>query len=223
VVSSIRVVLASRHRVFCETLTTSLTEDPRLRSAIEIVARAADLDEALGLLERHEVDLVLLDALLDRAPVYPRMRRLRDVRPGLGVLLLGIESEEGVVDGLEAGALGALPRNATLADLRRSIEAAVAGDVACSQEVQQGLRERLVVYARRDREPPGEPEDPQLTPRELEILRHLHLSNQEIGDRLFIALATVKVHVHRILKKLRVKNRRAAIRTSRAMGLLDGS
>ena len=45
--------------------------------------------------------------------------------------------------------------------------------------------------------------------------------NQEIADQLFIALPTVKIHVHKILKKLRVHNRREAARLALESGLFS--
>ena len=53
-----------------------------------------------------------------------------------------------------------------------------------------------------------------LTAREREVLKLIadHLTNREIAERLVLAEATVEVHVHHILKKLRVHDRRAAAR-----------
>lgn len=61
-----------------------------------------------------------------------------------------------------------------------------------------------------------------LTERELEVLRHLAqgLSNREIGERLFIALDTVKGHNRRIFAKLQVQRRTEAILRARELGLL---
>jgi LuxR family transcriptional regulator, maltose regulon positive regulatory protein len=61
-----------------------------------------------------------------------------------------------------------------------------------------------------------------LSPRELEILRLIAqgLSNQEIGERLFLALDTVKGHNRRIFDKLQVQRRTEAVARAREMGLL---
>jgi LuxR family maltose regulon positive regulatory protein len=68
------------------------------------------------------------------------------------------------------------------------------------------------------RQPLGEP----LSQRELEVLRLIAegLSNQEIGERLFLALDTVKGHNRRIFDKLEVKRRTEAIARGRELGLL---
>ena len=61
-----------------------------------------------------------------------------------------------------------------------------------------------------------------LSRRELEVLRLLAegLSNQEIGERLFLALDTIKGHNRRIFEKLEVKRRTEAIARGRELGLL---
>ena len=61
-----------------------------------------------------------------------------------------------------------------------------------------------------------------LSPRELEVLQLTAqgLSNREIGERLFIALNTVKGHNRRIYGKLGVKNRTQAINRARALEIL---
>ncbi len=68
---------------------------------------------------------------------------------------------------------------------------------------------------------PGQLIDP-LSPRELEVLRLVAegLSNQEIGERLFLALDTIKGHNRRIFDKLEVKRRTEAIARARKLGLL---
>ncbi|WP_446483099.1 response regulator transcription factor [Cohnella xylanilytica] len=62
-----------------------------------------------------------------------------------------------------------------------------------------------------------------LTPRELEVLRlsAQGLSNREIGERLFLALDTVKGHNRRIYGKLQVKRRTEAIALARKLGFIE--
>ncbi|MFQ5433310.1 MAG: LuxR C-terminal-related transcriptional regulator [Anaerolineae bacterium] len=61
-----------------------------------------------------------------------------------------------------------------------------------------------------------------LSDRELEVLRLLAdgRSNPEIAAELFLAVGTVKRHVHNILGKLNVANRRQAVRRARELHLL---
>ena len=61
-----------------------------------------------------------------------------------------------------------------------------------------------------------------LSAREREVLQLVAagLSNQEIADRLFIGLATVKTHTHNIYEKLGVRDRRQSILRANELGLL---
>lgn len=66
------------------------------------------------------------------------------------------------------------------------------------------------------------PLDP-LTPRELEILKLIQdgLSDQEIGERLFLSTGTVKWHIKNIYSKVGVHKRTAAVAQARNWGLLE--
>jgi LuxR family transcriptional regulator, maltose regulon positive regulatory protein len=70
--------------------------------------------------------------------------------------------------------------------------------------------------------PPDQPLIEPLSPRELEVLRLIAqgLSNQEISERLFLALGTVKGHNQKIFGKLQVQRRTEAIARARQLGLL---
>ncbi|MBE0695688.1 MAG: response regulator transcription factor, partial [Anaerolineaceae bacterium] len=60
-----------------------------------------------------------------------------------------------------------------------------------------------------------------LTSREIEVITELAdgITNQEIATRLFISENTVKNHIHNILEKLNLHNRREAIDFARKHGL----
>ena len=61
-----------------------------------------------------------------------------------------------------------------------------------------------------------------LSKRELEIVRLLadDVSNQFIADQLCVSLGTVKTHVHHIIEKLEVKDRRQAVQRAKELKLL---
>ena len=74
--------------------------------------------------------------------------------------------------------------------------------------------------------PPPSPEAAMLklgiTPRELEVLQLMEKghSNQEIADRLFVSLNTVKTHISNVLSKLQAERRTQAIQRAKSLGLL---
>jgi LuxR family maltose regulon positive regulatory protein len=70
--------------------------------------------------------------------------------------------------------------------------------------------------------PPAQPLLEPLSPRELEVLHLMAqgLSNQEMSERLFLALDTVKGHNRKIFGKLQVQRRTEAVARARELGLL---
>ncbi len=70
--------------------------------------------------------------------------------------------------------------------------------------------------------PPHQPLIESLSQRELKILQLIAqgLSNREIGERLFLALDTIKGHNRKIFDKLEVQSRTEAIARARELGLL---
>jgi DNA-binding NarL/FixJ family response regulator len=139
---------------------------------------------------------------------------MRAKYPELKVILLGSEeSDDKVVDCLEAGASGYLIRNQPLADLRFAIGVVARGEIACTPRVAHALFQRLASLGR-ERRRREKLDFLTLTPRELEILWLIadDLSNQEIAHKLFLSVHTVKNHVHKILETLGVHSRRAAVR-----------
>lgn len=61
-----------------------------------------------------------------------------------------------------------------------------------------------------------------MTPRELEVLEQmaLGLSNQEIAEKLYVSLNTVKTHTSNVFSKLDVQRRTQAIQRAKALGLI---
>ncbi len=61
-----------------------------------------------------------------------------------------------------------------------------------------------------------------ITPREIEVLRLMAegLSNQEIADRMFVSLNTVKTHSSNVFSKLDVQRRTQAIQKAKDLGIL---
>lgn len=60
-----------------------------------------------------------------------------------------------------------------------------------------------------------------LTPRELEILKLLCLTNSEIAQRLNITAVTVKAHVRHIFNKLTCSNRAEALVKAIKDGIIE--
>jgi DNA-binding NarL/FixJ family response regulator len=192
----IRIFILHRYRVLAEALESFL----RQRRLATVVGIAHEVRQARERISALPVDVLLLDVDLAGGDPGPAIRQLRAAAPEARILPLGFESGEEICKCLAAGASGYLSADASLEDLIAALRAPDRGTAP-------GVAS------------PGS----RLTPREREVLRLITEGrrNTEIAEQLFIALPTVKVHVHRILKKMRVRNRREAARLALESGLLS--
>jgi two-component system NarL family response regulator len=187
----------------------SVLED---ESDIEVVGRAAPVDEALALAK--ESDVVLVSTRLPDNGALKLTSAIAEADPSVKVLVLGLgESKERVLRYVEAGADGYVLKNDSVDDLLRHIRAAQRGKALVSPKIAAALMSRVTELAQLFAEiESGISESADLTPREREILELIGqgLTNQEIADRLVIEVGTVKNHVHSILQKLDVSSRQDA-------------
>jgi DNA-binding NarL/FixJ family response regulator len=133
--------------------------------------------------------------------------------PQAAVVALGLsESEEDIVKIAEAGANGYVPRTASFGELLGVAVSARLGGFACTSNFAGVLSSRLAELEKSKEldlfQTAG------LTTRESQIMKLVarDLSNKEIGSLLCVSEFTVRNHVHHILTKLRVRNRRLAAR-----------
>lgn len=207
---TLRLVIADRHQLFRDCLATVLAEGQRF----EVVGKVASGQEALGWLEGSRVDILLVALDSPADGICGLIREVEEKSPSSKVVLLGRdESEERILDCLQAGACGYLARDQSLSELRSAIEAVSQGDTVCTPRIAHSLFARLARLGR-ERRRSARLDYLTLTPRELEILSLISegLSNQEIAGRLFLSVHTVKNHVHKTLETLGVHSRWAAVR-----------
>ena len=213
----IRVLLADDQRVVREGLGTLLS----LLDGIELVATAADGEEALALAAEHDPDVVLMDLRMPRCDGIEAIRRLaeRGDRPR-AIALTTYADDASVLGALRAGARGYLTKDASAEQIRTAVEAVARGEAALDPAVQHHVVAALSEPAAAVAEPSPELPDG-LTPREAEVLALIAegLTNAEIADRLVVSAATVKTHVNRIFAKTGARDRAQAVVYAYAHGL----
>jgi DNA-binding NarL/FixJ family response regulator len=199
--SPIEVLIAAEVRLYREGLALSLDRRERIR----VVGCTGDLPATLAAVRTLRPAVVLLDRGMIDSPA--RVRSLLSIAPAPRVIALAIhETGSEVIECAEAGFAGYVQLDASLQELVGVIEGAVRGEVVCSPRIAAALVERLAALSRERQSPAGAV---LLTGREVEIARLLAagLSNKQIAGRLSIGLATVKNHVHSVLKKLNARTR----------------
>jgi DNA-binding NarL/FixJ family response regulator len=122
------------------------------------------------------------------------------------VVLTTFDLDEYVFDAVRAGASGFLVKDTEPEELVRAVRTVVAGDALLSPRITRQLIEE---FARRAKEPPHSGQLDVLTDREREVVALVGegLTNDEIGERLFVSAATAKTHVSRAMIKLGARDR----------------
>ena len=214
----IRVMLADDQRVVREGLGTLLG----LLDGIELVATAADGEEAIALAHEHDPDVVLMDLRMPRVDGIEAIRRLTALgdRPR-AIALTTYADDASVLGALRAGARGYLTKDAGADEIRAAVEAVARGEAALDPSVQHHV---VAALAGGGAAPtPSELPD-ELTPREAEVLGLIAegLTNAEIAERLVVSAATVKTHVNHIFAKAGVRDRAQAVVYAYSHGLAGG-
>jgi DNA-binding NarL/FixJ family response regulator len=134
-------------------------------------------------------------------------------------VLTTFDDDERVFDGLRAGALGYLLKDAPSDKLAEAIRVAARGE----SFLQPSVAAKVVAeFARLSKRPQPQSLIESLSERECEILRLIATgaSNREIANTVFLAEGTVKNHVTNILGKLGVRDRTQAAIRAREIGLI---
>ncbi|MFB3739419.1 MAG: response regulator [Candidatus Velamenicoccus archaeovorus] len=176
---------------------------------VQVVGEAADGARAVELTRSLVPDVVLMDVRMPGMDGLEATRAIAEdptLEPVRVVILTTFELDEYVFESIRAGASGFLVKDTEPEDLVRAVRAVAAGDALLSP----GVTRRLIQeYASRSKDPRTSPDLGELTEREREVVALVAegLSNDEIGQRLFVSPATAKTHVSRAMGKLRARDR----------------
>ncbi|MFK4730734.1 response regulator transcription factor [Agromyces mediolanus] len=210
----IRVVVADDHPIVRAGIVALLDS----AEGIEVVGVAADGLEAVALAAERSPALVLMDLRMPGLDGAAATARILAAGGGVRVLVLTTyDTDEHIVEAIEAGASGYLLKAAPQEEILAGIRAVVAGETVLAPSVAAQLVRRM----RADAE--GAAGAPQaLSPRELEVLRLVAAgrSNPEIARALIIGEATVKTHLTHVFEKLGVNDRTRAVTRAMELGLL---
>jgi two-component system, NarL family, response regulator LiaR len=210
----IRVLLVEDESVVREGVAAILSLVPD----IEVVGQAKDGVEAVEMLKDTRPDVILLDLKMPRQDGLATIPIIKEKLPEAHILVLtSFADNDRVYQAIKFGAQGYMLKDATHTQLIQGIR-----DVAQGQAT---LYPSIAMRVIRELNNPTEQMDTAepLTPRELETLRLISsgLSNQEIGQKLFVQESTVAKYVSNILDKLHLANRTQAALYAIRKGLTE--
>ncbi len=200
----LRLLIAEDHALVREGTRNILNAEPDM----EVVAEAADGEEAVALAASLRPDVAILDIEMPRMDGIEAARHIKAAAPNMPILILTAYDDEAYILGvLEAGAAGYVLKNAPSPVLLEAVRAAAVGESVLSPDIQRRV---VGILARRSS---GEASQESLSKRELEVLRFAAegLANKEIAVSLGLSPRTVQSHMRHILTKLSVASRVEAV------------
>ncbi len=214
----IKILLVDDQPLFREGLRTLLS----VHLDFEVVGEAGNGEEAIKLARSLLPLVVLMDLQMPVLDGVPATRRLHEEQPDCRVIVLTtFDDDEMVFDGLRAGAVGYLLKDAPSEKLAEAIRVAARGETFLQPSVAAKV---VAEFARLSRKTvaTANPVIEPLSEREIEVLRLIAqgASNREIASSLFLAEGTVKNHVTNILGKLEARDRTQAALKARDSGLI---
>jgi two-component system, NarL family, nitrate/nitrite response regulator NarL len=184
------------------------------------IVQAGDANEAIGLLADHpDLDVVVLDLMMPGMKGLDALLAFGQKRPDLPVIVLSSsEDPADVRKAMAAGALGYVPKSLGHRVLISAIRLVMNGDLYIPPLM---LEENPAGVQRLDPSQSSKPAQV-LTPRQVEILKHLSEGNPNklIARDLGVSEKTVKAHVTVIFRALNVENRTQAAVAGRKAGLI---
>jgi two-component system response regulator NreC len=216
--STLKVLLVEDHVIVRQGVSALLDEEPD----IAIVGEASDGSQALALVQKLRPDIVLMDLSLPGLGGVEATRQIRELYPGVRVLVLSMyDSEEYVFRALRAGASGYVLKQSTSTELVLALRAVAAGSTFLSPSISQIL---ISDYMRRVETQQSDDEALSiLTPREREVLQLIAqgLSNRQIAEKLHISVKTVETHRGNMMNKLDVHDRAGLVKFAMDSGMVS--
>jgi DNA-binding NarL/FixJ family response regulator len=175
---------------------------------IRVTGEAADGLEAIQKNAELKPDVILLDINMPRSNGLEAMLKIKQDTPGVCIIIVTVSDQESdLFEALRLGAQGYLLKGGPIDEVVSSVRKCAAGEVTLSAQVVA----KLVTEFRAKNNSSSFESD--LSAREMEVLPLVGegLTNTEIARRLFVSESTVRTYIRRILDKLQLKNRAAAV------------
>jgi DNA-binding NarL/FixJ family response regulator len=202
---AVRVLIIDDHPVVRAGLASLL----RRQTGLKLAGAAHSGEEAIEMLKRAPVDVLLLDLRMPSINGVDLLNHLKttDSR-SRAIILSSYEYEEEIYQAVKAGARGYLSKNATREEIVAAIEEVVAGGTYFPERIVNWIEERQGRSS--------------LSAREIEILEMVSrgLTNKEIASALQISHYTVRNHINHITAKLQVADRTEAATIALRQGII---
>jgi DNA-binding NarL/FixJ family response regulator len=208
---TVRIVVADDHTLVRQSVIKARRTEPD----VEVVGEAADGAAALGAVERHSPELLVLDIAMPGTDGLTLAEQLRVSHPGVRVLFLSMHDDDTSLQRAVAlGASGFISKSASIEELLEALRAVHTGGSYLGSNVASRVMD--LAAGRSSTSSIG------LTTREREILDLLTTGRRagDIADELFLSVKTVKNHLTNVYQKLGVETGAQAVAEAYRRGLV---
>ena len=206
------VLIVDDHVLFRDGLVSLFKSTPDFR----VLDQAGTVKEGVEKAFYYKPDIILMDFSLPDGTGLDATSVILEELPGCKIIFLTVfETDENLLAAIRLGAKGYMLKNVSSSSLISSLRALAQGEIAMSRK----MMSRVLEFSRTMPSPQSTELIAKLSPREIDILCELQdgVSNMEIAQKLYLSENTVKHHIHSILEKLDVENRRQAGEIARQM------
>jgi len=217
-ISPVRVLVVQDHPLLASAIARVLDSEEDLT----VVGIARRGDEAATLAAVHLPAVVLMDFRLPDLSGPAAAAKIRSAVPAAAIVFHSAEeSEDALLDAIDAGAIAYLTKSATADQIIEAVRKASVGEVL----IPVGLFAKAIARQRRvgNEKQAREKLLAEFTPRELDVLRLLADGHdtQALARLLGIAPHTVEWHVTHVIEKLRVHSKLQAVIAAARLGLIE--
>jgi two-component system, NarL family, invasion response regulator UvrY len=173
-------------------------------TAIEVTGEASTLHGAIEMVKDKRPDIVLLDINLAKESGIDAVPLIRKFSPGTRIIAASMHNQPAYVKKmLQLGAKGYVTKNSPCEEMITAIEEVMKGNIYICEEIKNISADGVV-----NPDVDGAADIKDLSFREIEVVKLMKegLASKAIALHLGIALRTVEVHRHNVLKKLQSKN-----------------
>lgn len=213
-----KVLLVDHHLLFREGIASLLNAEPD----IDVVGEANYVREATQKVQDLHPDLILMEIGAEVLDGLDAIQAICTSNPESSIILLTNHDPDNLlVPALRAGVKGYISKDSSIEKVLASIRCLQRGEVALSRRMTRRALDLLLNNNGRSNH--HQHNFGMLTSREMDVIQLLATgaSNRTIANELSISENTVKIHVHKILKKLNVRNRREAAHYARQNGIIS--
>jgi DNA-binding NarL/FixJ family response regulator len=201
----VRVVIVDDHAMFRSGVRAELASAGAGR--VDVVAEAADVDQAVAAVAAHRPAVVLLDVHLPGGGGVEVMRRSHATAPETRYLALSVsDAAEDVIGTIRGGARGYVTKTITGPELVSAVRRVADGDAVFSPRLAGFV---LDAFAGSIEVAAVDEDLDRLTEREREVMRLIArgYAYKEVAKELFISIKTVETHMSSVLRKLQLSSR----------------